>query len=60
MTRKLDAELSAIDIEAVEEYSLTLGLLMKYCQALVKLRIADIADRRLKFAIARREREQAI
>lgn len=60
MTRKLDAEIGALDPEAIEEYSLTLGLLLKFIQALVKLRITDVGERRYNFAVARREREQAI
>jgi hypothetical protein len=60
MTKRLEQDIDAINMEEVEAYSMALGLLLRFIQAVVKLRIADVANRRYLFAKASQERENAI
>lgn len=49
MTKRLEADIDAINMEEVEGYSLSLSTLLRFVSTTVKLRIADVAWRRFKF-----------
>jgi len=59
MTKRLQLDISYLSEEKTDEYSLALGLLLKFIKVAVDLRIADVRERRVKYTIARKAREDA-
>ena len=60
MTTKLLADVERINVDEVQQYSLALGLLLRFLQTCLKLRQLDVAYRRAIYFRKRDERERAI
>jgi hypothetical protein len=60
MTTKLLADVERLNAEEVQQYSLALGLLLRFLHTCLKLRQLDVAYRRAIYFRKRDERERAI